>query len=659
MMMNKKYPYMFSPLTIKNLTFKNRAFASPITTNRIVDHGYPTPEGIDVYETKARGGFALVTLTESFIDEEHSLRHEHGLNTYDRHMTTYHMESIMTLTEAIKAHGAAASIQLNHVGAMNHPDTIAGHKNPIGPSAFVREDGIQIEEMTIEMMAHVAENWAEAAWNCKALGFNMVNLHGGHGWLLNQFISPRFNHRTDEYGGSMENRARFPMMVCQKIKEVCGDDFLIEYRMSGSERIEGGMTLEDGIEFAKIIQNYVDLIHVTSGVYQDHVNTKAFSSMFDKHGCNLDLAEAIKKNVGIPVVAVGGFNSPEQIEEAIASGKCDFVALGRQQFADPEFVNKAMTGREDQIAPCLRCSCFNPLASNPGKRPIPELWHCAVNPWASRELRWRQAPKPLGSRKVMVIGGGVSGMYAALTAAERGHDVTLYEKRAKLGGLLWFTEIDVHKESLLRYRDSLIARCKAAGVNIRLNTEVTNEIILAMKPEAVICAVGSHPFVPPIKGIEKAKHALYGYEHLAELKNHKVVMIGGGAIGCESGFFYADACDAKVHILELQDDICKDTNDSQRRALLPRMKDSGVTWNCEVAVREITGTGVKYMDKDGSERFIEADFIMYACGNRPNSDIVKSVEDGCQCFVVTGDAKKARMVKQATYEGFCAAMDIL
>jgi len=403
----------------------------------------------------------------------------------------------------------------------------------------------------------------------------------------------------------------------------------------------------------------VDLIHVTSGVYQDHVNTKAFSSMFDKHGCNLDLAEAIKKNVHIPVVAVGGFNAPEQIEEAIASGKCDFVALGRQQFADPAFVNKALTGREDQIAPCLRCSCFNPLASDPDKRPIPELWSCAVNPWASRELRWRQAPKPLARRKVLVIGGGVSGMYAALTASERGHDVTLCEKETKLGGLLWFTELDTHKESLLRYRDSLIARCKAAGANIKVNTEVTNDMIESMKPDAVICAVGSHPFVPPIKGIEKAKHALYAYDNLKELKEHKVIIIGGGAIGCESGFFFADECGAEVQILEMRDDICKDSNDSQRRALLPRMNRAGITWNCSVSVNEITDTGVSFTDKDGMEQFVKADLVLYACGNRANADIVSSLEGACQWFVVTGDAKQARMVKQATYEGFCAAMDII
>lgn len=224
----QKYPNMFKPLTICGITYKNRVICAPITTNRIVDHGYPTSEGIDVFETKARGGFAQVTFTESFVDNEYASRHEHGLNVYEKHMTTFHMESIMTLTEAIKAHGAVAAIQLNHVGAMNHPDMIKGHKNPIGPSAFVREDGVQVEEMTREMMEQVANNYAEAAWTCKALGFQVINLHGGHGWLLNQFISPMFNHRTDEFGGSMENRARFPIMVCDRIKEVCGQDMIIE-----------------------------------------------------------------------------------------------------------------------------------------------------------------------------------------------------------------------------------------------------------------------------------------------------------------------------------------------------------------------------------------------------------------------------------------------
>lgn len=657
--MHTKYPKIFTPLTIKGTTFKNRVFASPITTNRIVDHGYPTAEGIDAYETKSRGGFATVTVTESFIDDEYSQRHEHGLNVYEPHMTTMHMESIMTLTEAIKAHGAVASIQLNHVGAMNHPDAIKDHKNPIGPSAFIRADGVQVEEMTIEMMKQVANNWAEAAWNCKSLGFDMVNLHGGHGWLLSQFISPKFNKRQDEFGGSMENRAKFPIMVCRKIKEICGEDFLIEYRMSGSERTPDGMTLEDGIEFAKIIQDYVDLIHVTSGVYNDHVGSKAFSSMFDPHGCNLDLAAAIKAHVNVPVIAVGGFNGPEQIEEALEKGQCDFVALGRQQFADPEFVNKALIGQEDEIAPCLRCSCFNPLAPNPDERPIPSLWHCAVNPWSSRELRWRLAPQPQTSRRVLIIGGGVSGMYAAITAAKRGHKVTLCEKENYLGGQLWFTDIDEHKESLRRFRDSLIAQCKRLCIDIKLNTEADQNYIEALQPEAIICAVGGKPFVPNIKGIENTSNAIEAYRDIKSLEDKSIIIIGGGAIGCESGYFFADECGAKVTILEMRDDICKDSNDSQRRALIPRMKKAEIKWDCNVNVQEITQAGVSYISQEGIECFVPGDKIYYACGHRPKDDVVAKLNGIVPVFIVTGDARKARTVKEATYEGFCAAMDIL
>ena len=653
----KDFPHLFSPLTVNGVTFKNRVVCAPITTNRIVDHGYPTPEGIDAYETKARGGFSLVTVTESFVDKEYAWRHEHGLNVYERNMTTFNMESIMTLTEAIRAHGAVASVQLNHVGGVNHPDTVIDHKNPIGPSAFVRPDGVQVDEMSVEMMEHVAENFAETAWNCKALGFDMVMLNGGHGWLLSQFLSLNTNKRTDEFGGSMENRARFPILVCKKIKELCGPDFLIEYRMSGDERVEGGTTLADAVEFAQIIQDYVDILHVTAGIYHSHVETKAFSSMYDPHGCNAYLAGEVKKHVKIPVTTVGGFNRPEQIEAVLEAGTADFVALGRQQFADPEFVNKTLLGRDNEITPCLRCSCFNPLASDPNARPIPELWHCVVNPMASRELRWRQAPKPQGKRNVLVIGGGPAGLYAAATAKGRGHDVTLLEKQAGLGGLLWFTEVDGHKESLKAFKDALIARVYRLGVDVRLNTEATPELVRELNPDAVICAIGSHPFVVPIPGIEKAHHALDVYRDPAIL-GKKCVLIGGGAIGCESGYFFAEEYGCRVHILEMRGDMCIDSNDSQRRALIPRMKQAGMTWDCNVSVREITDTGVAFTDENGADRFIECDSVVYACGNRAND--TSAFQGIIPWTVSVGDCnKRARTCKQATYEGFCAAMDIL
>lgn len=637
-------------MTIRGVAFKNRVLAAPVTANRAVDRGSPTAEGIDTYETRARGGFAGVTVAETFVDDEFASRHDHGLNVGGNNMTAMHMESVMTLTESIMAHGAVASIQLNHAGAMNDPGAIEGGKNPVGPSAMIREDGVQVDEMTVEMMERTAERFAQAARNCKDLGFQMVMLNGGHGWLLHQFISPSFNHRADEYGGSMANRARFPIMVCKKIREACGDGFLIEYLMSGSERLEGGLTLEEGVEFAKLIQEYVDIIHVSSGVYQARVETKAASSMFDEHGCNLDLAEAVKKNVRVPVVAVGGFNSPSQIEEAIAAGKCDFVALGRQQIADPAFVNKTLQGRENEIAPCLRCSCSEPAG------PAPALRSCAVNPWAGRELRWRTAPRPTGKRRVMVIGGGPAGLYAAATAAERGHDVILVEACRRLGGLLWFTDTDGHKESLRRYRDSLIARCQRLGVKFQMGTAADRQYIERMKPDAVICAVGSFPVKPEIAGIDKAHHALFCYDRPGQV-GRRVVMIGGGLAGCETGYWLADA-GHQVHILEARDDLATGANDAHRRALLPRMAEK-MTWDCSVRVTEVTDGGVKFLDKNGVERFVEADTVLYAVGQRANTRMVEELRGACDWFVPVGDCVRARQVKQAVYEGFAAAMDIL
>ncbi|MGI9953471.1 NAD(P)/FAD-dependent oxidoreductase [Moorellaceae bacterium AZ2] len=649
------YPHIFSPYKIKNITFKNRIFASPVTTNRVAIGGAPTPECIEAYETRARGGFAQVTVTETFVDFEYAARHRIGLDIVSRDMSVYHMEALCTLTEAIKSHGAVASIQLNHAGAANHPDCLGG-KNPIGPTGYVRPDGVVVREMDEEMIYRVADNFAWAAKQAKAFGFDMVMLHGAHGWLLAQFTSPLTNKRKDKWGGSLENRARFALLVLDRVREAVGDDFLIEYRVSAEEGVEGGMTLGETIEFCKLIQDKVDLIHVTRGVYYKHVETKAFSSALDPHGCNVELAAAIKAAVRVPVVVVGGFNDPAMADRVIAEGKCDFVALGRQQLADPNWVNKALIGRADEIAPCLRCSCFNPLSSSSQERPIAKPWSCTVNPWSGRELRLRCAPRPTSSKKVLVVGGGVGGMYAAITAAERGHRVTLAEKSNKLGGVLWFTEIDAHKEDLRRYKDSLIARLKRLGVAVELNTEVTADYIKLKNPEAVICAVGSEPIVPRIPGIERAYQALQVYTDFEKL-GQKIVMIGGGLVGCEVGLYLAEK-GKTVHIVEMLDDVAKDAYDSHRRALIPRMNKL-LTYEVGVRCTEVTEAGVKVVDQEGREKFIEADTVVYAVGMRPRAEVVEVLRGVVPWFVAVGDCVKPRTIKEAVYEGFMAAMDIL
>lgn len=652
-----KYPHMFAPITIKGVTFKNRVMASPATTDRTVfPGGTPTPECIHGYETRARGGVGAVTITESFVDDDRGSRHDHSIDFYTPNKSVYHQEALYVLAESISRHGAVASVQFNHIGAVNHPSTIRDGKNPFGPSAYVREDGIQVDEMTVEDMKEVADHFAQACLGAKLAGFQMVMIHGGHGWLLGQYLSPLTNKRTDEYGGSIENRARFPFMVLDRIREVCGEDLLIEYRISGSERVPGGLELSDCVEFCKLLQHKVDIIHVTSGMYHNHVESKAFSSIYHPHGCNLDLAEAIKKAVDIPVTAVGGFNSPEQIEEAIASGKCDFVAMGRQMLADPDFVNKTAMGREDEIMPCLRCSCFNPLASDPDKRVQVVPFECTVNPTSMRQLRlqWAPAVKTKG-QKVLVVGGGPGGMYAALTAAERGHNVTLMDNRDQLGGTLWYTSYDCHKDDMRKFRDHLANRVYRAGVDVKLGVTVTRETIENFCPDAVILAIGGRPVAPRIPGLhEHAKYALNAY---LENPGKKCVMIGGGLVGVEVSMHLGDT-GHDVEVVEMLDDYCRDALWSHKEAIRI-MKPANMNIHCSTRVTEVTADGVKAIAPDGSEVFYEADNIYYALGFRSPSEELHELMTVCPRTAIIGDCKKPARILQATRDGMFAAMDIV
>ena len=652
-----KYPHMFAPLTIKGVTFKNRVMAAPMTTDRTVyPGGTPTPECINGYEVRARGGVGCVTLTESFVDEDRSARHDHSIDFYTPNKSVYHQEALFVLAESITRHGAVASVQFNHAGCVNHPDTVKDHKNPFGPSAFVRPDGVQVDEMTVADMEEVADHFAQAALGAKLAGFQMVMLHGGHGWLLGQYVSPLTNHRTDEYGGSVENRARFPLMVIDRIHEVCGGDLLIEYRMSGSERVPGGLELGEAAEFAAIIQDKVDIIHVTSGMYHNHVASKAFSSSYHPHGCNLDLAEAIKKAVRIPVTAVGGFNSPEQIEEAIASGKCDFVALGRQMLADPEFVNKTAKGREDEIMPCLRCSCFNPLASDPGKRMQVVPFQCTVNPTSMRQLRLQSSTPDVKEKgqKVLVVGGGPGGMYAALTAAERGHRVTLMDEREKLGGTLWYTDYDPHKEDMRRFRDHLANRVYRAGVDVQLGKRVTKEILEEFAPDAVILAIGGRPAAPDIPGLHE--HAEYALNAYTKESGKRVVMLGGGLVGVEIAIHLGNL-GHDVTVLA-RSEVCRDAQPSHKEAMRLFQPES-VRILDHTRVTEVTESGVKAVDPEGKEVFFPADTVYYAMGVRAPAEELAELRSVCARTAVIGDCNQPARIMQAVRDGMFAALDIV
>ncbi len=639
------YPHLFSPIKIKNYTFRNRIFSTPNQT-RFKDNFE-----MAYMESKARGGAAAVTVGETPISRKYLRQSSQFILVLD---DPNDMRLMAETAFAIKLHGAAASIQLYHPGmyAVLHSKDAP---NPMSSMGFIRKDGVEVKAMDEDMIEEVVERYGIAAANVKRAGFDMCQIHGGHGWLLSQFLSPLTNQRKDKYGGSLENRARFPIAVVERIREKCGPDFIIEYRISGDELVDGGMRVNDVIEFLKMIENRIDLAHISVGVHEspDTVYRMFPHTSFTEHGCNVHLAAAVKKAISTPVITVGGISTPEHAERILAEGQADIIGMGRALLADPELPRKARNGRRSEIIPCLRCNnCLLGVGYN-------DTISCAANPQTGREARWQTAPRPAASRKVLVIGGGPAGMKAAITAVERGHDVTLVEKSDVLGGLLKISDYDPLKADMKTFKDYLINKTLSM-VKIRLNTEATPELIEKMAPDAVIAAVGSSPAYPDIPGINSkniitAEEAYYDAGKVGQ----NVAVIGGGLVGCEAGLYLA-GLGKKVTIVEMLDTVGDPVNWRHTLPLVARMKQTPtLQFFTGTKCLEITSSGIKVAGKDRKEQFIKADTVILAAGIKPNTDTVENLRNCIPEFYPVGDCVKPRRIMEAMQGGYFAALDIL
>lgn len=654
------YNHLLAPININGKIYKNRIGASPV--GRLM----PMPVYdfvIDELVQKALGGCSVVSVGECFVDAEYSYRENDPLNDFDLNGSFF--KQAQEYATAIKNAGAIAMIELNHCG-QSKVSHACDNKTAIGPVTWKQADGIHNIAMDSEMMDHVADNFANCAYFMKMAGFDGVIPFCGHGWLLHQFLSPRTNTRTDEYGGSIENRCKFPVEVIRRIRKKCGKDFIIEPRVSGEEAVPGGMTKEEVAVFCQILdkEGLCDIIQVSQGIYREPVLSREFSSMFHDVACNAHISKYIKERISVPVSVVGGINSPELGEQIIADGSCDIILLGRQLFADMEFGKKATEGNPDEVNHCVRCTrCFSgphddedePLDS--GEMPAPTS--CTVNPMFHREMIC-PAPKepPVKLKSVLVIGGGVAGMQAAICAADRGHMVTLAEKSSELGGTIRFCDVDVHKSQLSFFKNQLIRKMERRGVKVLLNTDVDAELIAKMSPEHIICAVGSDATVFPIPGLKgNSVHVLDAY-FKPETIGHDVVMVGGGLAGCEAALHLVDT-GHNVTVIEMADELAVEAAKLHRTMLLHLVSEK-VDTHTGFKCTSIEKGSVKAVDKSGTEKIFTGDTVVYALGMTPRKALVKKLRDaaGGIPFDAVGDCVKAQQVAQAGFDAYTSAFEI-
>ena len=670
--MKSNFSHVFQPIRIRGIDFKNRITLAPPSPNLASEDGLVTHEMVNWFRMFARGGVSTIYAGNCSIDLTESRDEAIQLNmNQDR--------GILPMTWFVdmgKQYGCHASFELNHSGENTRFENI-GHA-PYSASSYITEneeraalrnhrDPIPSIEMTKEKIKETVEKFGMAAERMKRAGMDIVMVHGGHGNLISQFTSPLHNRRTDEYGGDTKARARFAIEVCDSIRRHCGEDFVIEYRISADEIAPEGMHFDETLELIGYLKDHIDILHVSAGLRTDF-NMKYLSYWFQNymmdHCFNVHYARDIKKRYpDLLVNTVGSIMSLDYAEEIIANGWADFVAMCRPLMADPDMPRKYAENRSEDRRPCLRCNtCTKHLF-------VPKPIWCAVNPISgmANELPDGVVPKAPVKKRVAIAGGGPGGIQAMQTLLDRGHDVTLYEKTDHLGGNVIGAAAPPFKVDIQDYLKWMVhtaKQCEERGARILMNTPCTKEILDKENYDAVVIAVGGDPIVPEnIPGIHKP-HVVWAPD--AELgkapAGEEIVIIGAGQVGLEAAVDYAGQ-GKKITVIEMIDDPAK-LMDSFKQPLMKKKEEDGLQIDIlyGTALQEVKDDCIVAKDvKSGELKEIKADTVLLAMGIRPNFELVDELRHSCAetSVAIVGDCNdKAGSISEAVNQAFQACLHI-
>lgn len=664
-MMKSKYEPLFQPYTIGSHTFKNRILGGPLGCNEGNPGAEITYANIDYYGALARGGAArVVGGGDAVINRDAGYMGGQGrVKFFLDPPSGDFIGSIRHYVHTIHRYNCLAFVQFTCDGGPSGLEPIAGLKN-LGPSAKKYPNGSEVIEMTRDDIERIANDYVRCVKLAKECGLDGCLIHAGHGKLLDQFRASDCNFRTDEYGGSLEGRCHFPLMVMRRIREAVGPDFILEYRTSVDEHTPGGITIDETIEFFKLMEkeHLVDLFHVTSGRHTDAksnaycISPATFPAAPNRAYCRKIKAAGIKT----PLVIINSCADPDIAAEIVANGEAEFVCMSRQiNLADPYYPRKLHEGREELIDNCLRChGCYDVVGP------------CSVNPTATYKIYEASYPlkKAPGPRKVCVVGGGIAGLKAAHTAAERGHQVVLFEREDHLGGQLIFSDTDTIKTDIKRYKDNMIRRVmEHPNIDVRLGVAADTGTVEAELPYAVIAAVGAEPKRPAIGGVDRENvlTVLDAYCHPERLQG-RVVMLGSGLTACEVAL-HLNNTGYPVTIVGRRERLCyHERFDVMPTALydpVPTFQEwfeqrgIDVYYNSDGV--EVVDGAVKIRDVvTGEERMIPADTVVLAAGMTPRKEEAYKFRNSAPFFAMAGDCIAPKKIRDAVFTGYWNAMEI-